>query len=105
MSKKFPSGRFRVGCDSQEAICKLQPTYCLTVKTPDYDIAHSIRHIIAKTGWDWHIKHVYGHQDKGKRYDKLDLWARLNVDCDTAAKLFCEQAEQNQTNFCHLPLY
>ena len=42
ISRQTRTGIFQVGCDSKEAIRKLQPWYHLTATTPDYDLAHSI---------------------------------------------------------------
>mmetsp|Transcript_5909 Transcript_5909/g.9058 ORF Transcript_5909/g.9058 Transcript_5909/m.9058 type:complete len:1660 (+) Transcript_5909:3576-8555(+) len=94
-----------IGCDSQEAIRKLDKDYTLDATTPDYDIAHSTRQLIVKTHWEWQFKHVYGHQDQDTPCDQLDTWAQLNVECDNKAGLYRTEAEVKKLNARHLPLY
>ena len=64
------------------------PKRCLlTSSHPDYDIIIAIRwqmHRYPRIQWKAH--HIQGHQDAAKAYSELNLWEKLNVECDTRAK-------------------
>ena len=100
-----PQEEIEIGCDSLEALRKVKPTYKLRATTPNYDIAHSIHKIINLTKWKWKFKHVKGHQDKTKPYHTLDIWAKLNIQCDKAAKHFRIKADLNNFDTRPIPLY
>jgi hypothetical protein len=50
------------------------------------DILRSLRRVHASLRGTLQYKHVYGHQDKHKTWDKMTLLERLNFKCDSLAK-------------------
>ena len=58
-----------------------------------------------ETKWKWECKHICGHQDKKTPHYELDIWAKLNVDCDYAAGMCRTRLEWNKDDSTNLPIY
>ena len=77
-----------IGCNGQAALnnCFLFDK-CLTSSHPNYDIIIAIRRLMHRyPRIQWKAHHIQGHQDSAKAYSELDLWEKLNVECDARAK-------------------
>jgi hypothetical protein len=65
------------------------------------DIRRCLRRAHSKLTGDLSYQHVYGHQDKKKKWHQLTVLEKLNCKCDTLAKLavekgICEQPKYSQ---------
>ena len=80
-----------IGCDGLAAWDAVFVGHPVTSKTKHYDLITTIQTLLRRSPIRWTPKHVEGHQDDhpGKY---LDRRAKLNIEMDLAAKIYWEQA-------------
>jgi hypothetical protein len=84
-------GSITVGCDGLSALNQVQKTVdFINPNERHFDIIMAVRTIVAETTWDWHWKHVKGHQDEVTACEDLDRWSKWNIEMDKEAKKFWE---------------
>ena len=82
------TGVVPIGCDGESALDQcFSPGKGITATHSDYDLIIAIRRqLFQYPNLEWKPHHIEGHQDDHQRVEDLDLWAQLNVKCDTWAK-------------------
>jgi hypothetical protein len=84
---QITSGFITLGCDGQSALDKaFNQVSILQVGESNYDLLFATRTLWAHSPLTWTFKHIRGHQDDHLPQDKLDRWAKLNIEMDMKAK-------------------
>jgi hypothetical protein len=93
-------GSIELGCNGQSALDKAF-NYVSIIKIEDsnYDLLFAIRNLWAYSPLTWKFRHVKGHQDDHSPHEKLDRWAKLNVEMDKRAKQHMEIAKRSPRHF------
>jgi hypothetical protein len=85
-------GDITVGCDGLSALNQVQKTGdFVNPNERHFDIIMAVRSLVAETNWNWHWKHVKGHQDDDIPIDQLDCWSKWNIEMDKEAKIFWDE--------------
>ena len=81
-------GTITIGCDGKSALERtFDEGVHVACRHPCSDLVIANRRRLYQfQKLQWHYHHIDSHQDKHTHYEDLDLWAQLNVDCDTRAK-------------------
>jgi hypothetical protein len=79
-------GSIEVGLDGDQAMKNIFGKWPLNPRQADYDLLKDIRAKIAKSPLKWAGRWVKGHQDDHIRYEDMDRWRQLNVECDGLEK-------------------
>jgi hypothetical protein len=99
---KVESGSFTIGCDNETCLwTAINKIGTLSPRSKSFDLLSAIRHKISKLPVTVRSHWVEGHQDNYSRDpSRLDIWARLNIEMDSLAKLFWEDSV-NRTHRQH----
>jgi hypothetical protein len=81
-------GDIEVGLDGDQAMKNIFGKWLLNPRQADYDLLKDICAKIAKSSVTWMGRWVEGHQDDHIRYEDMDRWGQLNVECDGLAKVY-----------------
>eukprot|EP00978_Attheya_sp_CCMP212_P032089 scaffold123677_cov34-Attheya_sp.AAC.4 len=94
------SGGITIGCDNEKCLWMAIDKRGTTSPTSSsFDLLSAIRHKILKLPVSVSSHWVEGHQDNFLcDPSRLDLWARLNIEMDTLAKLFWEDSRSRIHN-------
>ena len=82
--------------DIRAAITQCEKRHLTTndMVAPESDVVLAIRYQLQKHGREGHFHHVWGHQNKERRFSEIDREARYNVPCDEyATKAASEQCK------------
>ena len=82
------SGAIEVGLDGDQAMKTIFGEWPLHPKQADYDLLKDLRKKISLSPLTWTGRWVAGHQDDSLRFEELDRWSQLNVECDGLAKAY-----------------
>ena len=88
------SGSFALGCDNESCLwMAIDKVGTLSPRSKSFDILSAIRSKIRSLPVTVRSHWVKGHQDNYSRDpSRLDLWARLNIEMDSLAKLFWDDS-------------
>jgi hypothetical protein len=94
------SGAITLACDSLSALqqCETDTGHIHHNKSC-YDLISAIRFLRHRSPLMWTFKYVEEYQDDTMALDKLDRWARLNVEVDALAKAHGPIAAAQQRHF------
>ena len=92
------SGSFTIGCDNETCLwMAINKCGTLSPRSKSFDLLSAIRFKIRSLPVTVRSHWVEGHQDNYSRDpSRLDLWARLNIEMDSLAKLFWEDSVGRQ---------
>jgi hypothetical protein len=94
------SGSLELGCDGQSALDKaFNQVSILQVGDSNYDMLFAIRSLWALSPIKWKFRHIMGHQDDHVALDKLDRWAKLNIEMDKRAKQHIHIAQRSPRHY------
>ena len=88
------AGSLTIGCDNEKCLwMSIDKPGSLSPTSKSFDLLSAIRQKIAALPITIQAHWVKGHQDDYSRHpSRLDLWARLNIEVDSLAKLFWEDS-------------
>ena len=91
-----------IACDGLYALLNsFDTSRSITADKNHYDLLWAIRSKLEDSRISWHFRHVKGHQDDTGYLENLDIWAQLNVEMDTAAKLYWAETAGVQSPTVH----
>ena len=85
-SYNITQGSVEIVLDGEEAMKAIFAEEDPKVDAPCYDIIKDIRRKIKALPVTVTGRHIKGHQDKHKKFHKLDRWSQLKVGMDSRAK-------------------
>jgi hypothetical protein len=92
------NGTVELACDGIQALEYVFDTETsVAAGNNSYDLILAKRKLIANSRITWKRQHVKGNQDIPR--EQLNIWVRVNDDCDTDAKAFwatCRQLHRTQ---------
>ncbi len=93
-------GSIELGCDGLSALDKaFNYVSIINIEDSNYDLLLTIRNLWAYSPLTWKFCHVKGHQDDHSSHEKLDRWAKLNVEMDSRAKRHIEIAKRSPRHY------
>jgi hypothetical protein len=93
------SGNITIGCDNEKCLwMSIDKPGSLSTRSKSFDLLSAIRHKIRNLPITVNSHWVKGHQDNFALHpSRLDLWATLNIEMDSLAKLFWEDSFNRPT--------
>jgi hypothetical protein len=94
------AGSLEVACDGALALSKIFSLVSLAqLNNPCYDLLFVAQKLYRQSPLTWRTRHVKGHQDDGTSIDNLDIYSKLNIEMDTMAKSFQQEAQAAKRHF------
>jgi hypothetical protein len=96
---RITSGSITIGCDNEKCLwMSIDKPGSITPRSKSFDLLSAIRQKIRTIPITVHSHWVKGHQDNYALHSsRLDLWARLNIEMDSLAKLYWEDSVGRQS--------
>jgi len=82
------SGAIEVGLNGNQAMKTIFREWLLHPKQADYNLLKDLRKKISQSPLTLTGRWVEGHQDDLLRFEEINRWSQLNVECDRLAKAY-----------------